>query len=298
MGGLALASSAALITRVGAWSGFVRGPVALPFEVHDGDYLVAIVCALDNSTTYQVDVTGALLAPFYPGSYPAYAVLYAGGCLAYRVQQVTGPVGLTTTAGVSSWVGLIVYRSSIGGFGQSAPLYWHSDTSPPVLYGAFPSRSFSSPDGTCVCVRTLQTTLIAPLADVGWPEYDDDTLTELVHWVSPAGSADNGSNVGPDYGLRVTMTDTIESTPTAAQVATSTGPWGGGYSLVNWGNGQVDVLVLTTDKLAELDTDPDNMSPVGAGRVPIDMLDEIPFGIVDEAGDLIVDESDNTLIWS
>jgi hypothetical protein len=299
MGDVALAASAALITRVGSWSGFVRGPVVLPFEVHDGDYLIAIVCPLDNMSSYLVDVTGANLKPFYPSSYPAYPLLYvSNGLLGYQVQQVTGPVGLTTPAGVSSWVGLVVYRNSTDCYGQSDSMYWHSETLPPVLYGTFPSSSFGSPDGTSVCVRTLQTKLIAPLANVSWPEYDNDDLTELIHWVSPAGSPDNGSNVGPDYGLRVTMTDTIESTPTAAQLATSTGPWDASYAGINWGDGRVDALVLITNKLAELGTDPDNTSPVGADRVPSGIIGETPLGIVDESGNVIVDEGDNTLIWS
>lgn len=57
---------------------------------------------------------------------------------------------------------------------------------------------------------------------------------------------------------------------------------------------QADVNIVGT----LIVTRPNNLAPVGVGRVPVGAIHELPLGIIDEEGNQLVDENGDTLIWS
>lgn len=290
------------IQRINSWSGIVNGAVNLPFRILNDDRLLIVARALDGwRARADIGVAGFQIGQEYPWDAQTDNTIWAlsdePATGLYRVGNVTGPPVIATPDTVTVWVGLVVYRGTDQNSGSDSWMAWIGSP-PDTLDGTFQSLDISSPDATGICVRVLGVGLRPPLDIVDWPEYDTGQVDEIVHWTSPAGDPNNGDNVRPGESLRITITDKAAATPTDEQHATSEGPWDDNYYSIPFGSGLLTVLILVTSDIPDLDADPFNPAPVGAGRLPIGGVTETPLGIVDETGSQIVDEDGNTLIWS
>jgi len=64
-----------------------------------------------------------------------------------------------------------------------------------------------------------------------------------------------------------------------------------------WGSAYYHTFVFGTQSVRLLPTDTTNPAPAGIGRVPAGTIYGLPLGIIDEEGNQLVDENDDTLIW-
>lgn len=265
------------------WTGWVPAEgVLLPFKLQVDDWIVAVVVPTLNSDD-RVRVTGMSLA--FSNGYVSSALYPGVDC--YRVVSTSGTLMLTPQrVGATAMVALLIYRG-VQEAGKTRTLFsWNVPRD--LLSARQEPLPYSAP-----AAEIARITLAPTYPEL--PPFSYSPSDTYSSFVVPSQDYD----INPNWQVTVEINSRKDLSPADDTTVSASGAWDPKYANDGWGSAEFYTVILTTQAVDLMPADPDNPAPVGGAHLPVHILprDE-PLGIVDEEDNQLVDENDDTLIWS